>query len=225
MFSLMIPFDLVLFDFDGLLVDTEALHCKAYVKLCQNHGCRLDWDVAQFYALAHFDAKGIEKTLYRQFPELYKEEPRWSVLYEEKKQIYQKLLEDGALRLMPGVEPLLKALQDADIRRCVVTNSTLRQVNQIKNSLPVLQTIPLWITREDYVEPKPSPECYQIALSKLAQPGDRVIGFEDSMRGLTALQKAGVEGVLICPPDHPQLVNTKIPHYDSFEEYFNANKT
>lgn len=216
----MIPFDLVLFDFDGLLVDTEALHFKAYVKLCQNHGCRLDWDINRFFSAAHFDAKGVERALYEKFPELYKEEPRWAVLYEEKKQIYNKLLEEGNLHLMPGVEPLLKALQDAEIRRCVVTNSPRSQVNRIKDFLPVLHTIPLWITREDYVQPKPHPECYQKALSIIAQPGDRVIGFEDSVRGLTALQGAGVEGVLICPPDHPQLEKLAVPHYDSFEDYF-----
>ena len=216
-------FDLVLFDFDGLLVDTETLHFKAYERMCHNHGCPLDWDINQFFSVAHFDAKGIEKALYEKFPQLRTEEPRWEVLYEEKKQIYQKLIEEGALRLMPGVEPFLKALQDADIRRCVVTNSTRAQVNRVKERLPALQSIPLWITREDYVKPKPDPECYQKALALLARPGDRVIGFEDSVRGLTALQGAGVEGVLICPPDHPQLKDLSIPHYDSFEEYFTAD--
>ena len=155
----MIPFDLVLFDFDGLLVDTEALHFKAYVKLCQNHGCHLDWDITRFFSAAHFDSKGVEKALYQKFPELYKEEPRWPVLYEEKKQIYKQLLEEGGLRLMPGAEPLLKALADAEIRRCVVTNSSRAQVNRIKDFLPVLLTIPLWITREDYVQPKPIPSA------------------------------------------------------------------
>jgi beta-phosphoglucomutase-like phosphatase (HAD superfamily) len=44
------------------------------------------------------------------------------------------------------------------------------------------------------------------ALNALADEGDRVIGFEDSMRGYNSLKQAGISSaVLICPPSHPQL--------------------
>ncbi|MGD0665742.1 MAG: HAD hydrolase-like protein, partial [Rhabdochlamydiaceae bacterium] len=41
-------FDLFLFDFDGLLVDTEELHFKAYQMLCQGRGYKLPWDINRF---------------------------------------------------------------------------------------------------------------------------------------------------------------------------------
>jgi HAD superfamily hydrolase (TIGR01509 family) len=210
-------FDLFLFDFDGLLVNTEELHSAAYREMCRRRGYRLDWSLSEFFEAAHFDATGLREGIYRQFPALLEQEPRWEVLYAEKKKCYQELLEKGDLSLMPGVKEVLIALEHAGKRRCVVTNSTKAQVDLIKEKLPLLKTIPIWFTRENYQEPKPHPECYLTALRQLGQPGDRVIGFEDSTRGLKSLQDAGVRtALLICPPDHPQMENFKGAHFPSF---------
>jgi len=199
-------FDLFLFDFDGLLVNTEELHFAAYREMCKRRGYNLEWSLSQFFQAAHFDSSGLKKAIYQQFPALFEQEPRWEVLYAEKKECYQELLEEGDLSLMPGVDKVLTALEQAGKKRCVVTNSPKVQVDLIKEKLPLLKTIPVWLTRENYSEPKPHPECYLTALKQLAEPSDRVIGFEDSSRGLKALRDAGVPVTfLICPPDHPQM--------------------
>ncbi len=199
-------YDLFLFDFDGLLVNTENLHFAAYREMCKRRGYNLDWSLSEFFEAAHFSATGLKEGIYRKFPELFKKEPSWDVLYAEKKACYQELLEKGALFLLPGVEEVLIALEKAGKRRCVVTNSPKIQVDLIKEKLPLLKTIPMWFTRETYQNPKPHPEGYLTAIKQLGQPGDNVIGFEDSTRGLQALRGAGVQAaLLICPPDHPQM--------------------
>jgi HAD superfamily hydrolase (TIGR01509 family) len=198
-------FDLFLFDFDGLLVDTEELHFKAYQMLCQGRGYKLPWDINRFFELAHADAFAVRKELQRLFSQMF-EDASWDVLYAEKKKYYEALLGSGSLSLLPGVESLLKKLAEQSKKRCVVTNSTLRQVESIKSQIPVLQTIQHWFTRESYERPKPAPDGYLAALRELKADGDRVIGFEDSMRGYISLQEAGVStSVLICQPSHPQL--------------------
>lgn len=199
-------YDLFLFDFDGLLVNTEELHFAAYREMCRRRGYDLKWTLSQFFQAAHFDSAGLKKAIYQEFPALFEQEPRWEVLYAEKKQSYEQLLEKGDLTLMPGVEEVLIALEKAGKKRCVVTNSAKVQIDLIKQKIPVLNTIPHWFTRENYKEPKPHPECYLMAMKQLGQPNDRVIGFEDSTRGLTALRDAGVPTrFLICPADHPQM--------------------
>jgi len=202
-------FDLFLFDFDGLLVDTESLHLEAYRQLCQNHGFTLDWTLDKFFDTAHMSSEGIRLELQRLFPKMT-QETAWDILYSEKKKIYESLLQKGSLSLMPGVRPLLEALAQLEKKRCVVTNSTLTQTESIKRQIPLLQTIPHWFTRESYVNPKPAPDGYLKALEMLKAPGDRVIGFEDSMRGYESLKAAGVQtAVLICPASHPQLTQRK----------------
>lgn len=208
-----------LFDFDGLLVNTEKLHFQAYQQLCRGHGFELNWTLQHFFQQAHFTATGIQEALYKEFPELYRQEPCWQKLYAEKKALYQKLLAEGALELMPGVASILASLEKYNIRRCVVTHSPAAPVDLIRSKLPLLNSIPIWITREFYREAKPSPDGYKVAISMLGKVGDRMIGFEDTIRGYTALKGAGIEeAILICPANHPQLDGT-IESYSTFEEF------
>lgn len=222
----MSQFNLFLFDFDGLLVNTEHLHFAAYVEMCRARGFDLKWSFNRFCKAAHFESNGLQQAIFDEFPDLQGQEPRWEVLYAEKKQAYLELLNRGHLQLMPGVEPLLRDLQRAGIQRCVVTNSFKEQIDLIKAAIPVLQTIPHWITREFYELPKPSPDGYLKALELFKKPGDAVVGFEDTLRGLKSLKDAGVETkVLICPSDHPQLEAMPFEdfhHFTSFESFNNV---
>ncbi len=192
-------YQLFLFDFDGLLVDTEPLHYAAYAELCRRHGCELGWDFERFCLEAHRKAMGVWDGLKREFPSMFEMAPHIEALYEEKKKIYIELLKTSRLQLMEGATELLQALEVRGAKRAVVTNSPKAHIEIIKAFLPVLHSIPLWITREDYAQPKPSPEGYLKAIEKLGKFGDRIIGFEDTLKGLKALLAAGVETVLVCP--------------------------
>lgn len=201
-------YQLFLFDFDGVLVNTEELHYKAYQQMCAGRGFTMDWDWPTYARAAMYDASGLEKAFYAAFPELQKQEPNWEVLYQEKKQAYAHLLRRGEVQLMPGVEPLLLALQEAGIKRCVVTHSAREQISIIRRYQPLLNTIPAWVTREDYSEPKPHPECYQKAISLYKAPEDKVIGFEDSPRGLKALLGTESRGILVSSLFKPEELQT-----------------
>jgi beta-phosphoglucomutase len=221
-------YQLFLFDFDGLLVDTENLHYHAYCKMCSRHGFHLDWSFHRYSEAAHHHANELRDQIYAKFPLLQAKEPNWSILYEKKKQIFLNLVESGPVPLMPGVKELLLALQLANIKRCVVTHSAASLIKSIRQQNPILDTIPHWITREDYAHPKPHPECYQIAISKWGQPQDNVIGFEDSPRGLNALLGTTAKSVLICPSDSPYLnsilsLHTQVQYYPTFTSIHNQN--
>ncbi len=195
-------YQLFLFDFDGLLVDTEQLHYASYLEMSRQRGCPLNWDFQRFCVEAHSKAMGFFDGLEREYPDVFKEGPSKQELYEEKKRIYAEMLQKTPLELMEGAEPLLEALDARKIKSAVVTNSPKAQIEIIKNALPKLHMIPLWVTREDYSTPKPSPEGYLKAIALLGNPGDRIVGFEDTLKGLQALVAAGVESMLICPSDH-----------------------
>lgn len=226
-------YQLFLFDFDGILVNTEELHYQAYQEMCLKRGFTLDWDWRTYIQHGMFSATGLKEGIYNKFPDLKKQEPFWDVLYQEKKKLYLDSLKRG-VPLMPGVADLLAALEKGGVKRCVVTHSPLEQIELIRSQHPILRTIPLWLTREDYSQPKPSPECYQKAIEKLGSKGDAIIGFEDSPRGLEALLKAGAKGVFISSLFKPtevehlaQEIGTPFPHFSSFIEcnrVMNANQ-
>ncbi len=214
-------FDLFLFDCDGLLVDSEPLHYQAYLNMCEHRGVQLSWDLSTFLSIAHKDGTALQEAITLEFLERKIEIPEWEILYREKKKEYQDLLDHGKISLMPGVDLLLSLLEKKGKKRCVVTHSPLIQIEAIRSQHPILQTIPHWITREDYHQPKPNPECYLQAISLYGKSGDRIIGFEDSMRGLKALMGTSATPVLICPWNYPHLdaiLGPSVIHAPSFDE-------
>lgn len=216
--SWLFRYRLILFDFDGLLVDTERLHFAAYQKMCHDRGYALPWDFEQYCRIAHGSNEGLQKTIYSLFPGLQEMEPSWNLLYQEKKQAYETLLDGGGLQLMPGVAPLLLALEKEGKARCVVTNSFRSQVERVQFHLPVLKSIPLWITREDYALSKPSPDGYRRAISLLGEgSSEGVIGFEDSKKGVEALLAAGVEAVWVCQSHRCFPSHFGVRHLESLE--------
>lgn len=215
-------YQLFLFDFDGLLVNTEQLHFDAYRKMLRDRGYSLAWDFPRYCLAAHYAATGLRDQIYGEFPQLQEDEPDWAVLYEEKKNAFIEILLADPVPLMPGVQALLEALKQSGIPRVVVTHSASELVNIIREKNPVLDTIPHWITREDYDKPKPSSECYKKAIEVHGSGSDQVIGFEDSPRGMTALLGSRAKPVLVCPAEHPGCdefsAHPKVTHFTAFTE-------
>jgi len=214
--SIFREFQLFLFDCDGLLVDTEKLHFRSFLKMCLDRGCVCTWSFEHYCEMAHTSREGLKQATYRQFPTLLEEEPSWEVLYEERKKAYLDILKSEEVELMPGVEPFLALCEENNVLRCVVTNSRKKEIEIIKAKCPLLDSIPHWVTREDYTQPKPHPEPYLIAKQRLGITSGQAIGFEDSLRGIESLKAAGVTPILIST-----LVESA--HFPSFVELLKSN--
>lgn len=198
-------YQLFMFDFDGLLVNTENLHYQAYRAMCAARGVDFNWDFEKYCQYAHYEAAGFREAIFRDFPQLKESESDWEILYEEKKAALIRLVEEGKTEMMPGVESLLKTLEKHGINRCVVTHSPNSLIEAIRSQNKILDTIPHWITREHYNKPKPDSECYLTAIQKHASKGDKVIGFEDTPRGLRALMGTPATPIIVCQIEYPEI--------------------
>lgn len=198
-------FNLFLFDFDGLLVNTEEMHLEAYRQACREKNLSLFWNFDDFCRHAHYSATGMREGLSQLFPELGTNDPLWNSLYQSKTDKYLSSLNAGHVALLPGVEPFLEWLLARGVTICVVTHSRKEMIESIKRHHPILQKIPYWITREDYTEAKPSPDGYLTAIRNYLKPGEKVIGFEDSPRGLEALLGSGAQAVWVTQVNYPEI--------------------
>lgn len=212
-------YQLFLFDFDGLLVNTEELHYKAYQRMCADRGVSMEMGFKNYCKIAHYNSIGLSEQLYKLYPKL--QGVPWETLYAEKKQAMIHLLEEGRVEIMPGVERLLLALHEATINHCVVTHSPSEIINAVRKNYSFFDNIPFWITREHYIKAKPDPECYVKAVEMLAKPTDNIIGFEDTPRGLKALLGTRAKPVLVCETNYPEIPNfisAGVVHYRSFSD-------
>jgi HAD superfamily hydrolase (TIGR01509 family) len=162
----------------------------------------------------------VKKKIYEIFPDLYVQEPNWNILYEEKKKTVLQLIAREGAPLLSGVQEVLRILEKKGKKRCVVTHSLQELVSLIRERNPSLQSIPHWITREQYNRPKPFPDSYLKAVELYGAPKDRIIGFEDTVRGWNALQSASIQGIVISSvlgeEFHSYLVSKNVPIYSSF---------
>jgi HAD superfamily hydrolase (TIGR01509 family) len=196
-------YQVFLFDFDGLLVNTEEVHYNAYQLACREHGWELPWDFKAYCTMAHYRAEALQEAMVATFPDINKF--GWDTFYKLKTDKIYELVLNGQVQLMDGVKELLLLLQEEGKKRCVVTHSPDRLVSPIREHNPILNTIPIWITREFYSHPKPNPECYQKAIERLATADDRIIGFEDTPRGMRALMKTRAKAVIVSEIRYPEI--------------------
>ncbi len=192
--------DLFLFDLDGLLVDTEQLHWTAYQAMCQLFGCTMDWDYPTYLRVAGGSADGIQQRLRREMPQLFIGRT-WEDLYAIKKEKFLELLASSSIPLMPGVEQCLSDLVRLGKPMVVVTHSPQIVVERVQGSHRIFDCMAQWISREMYKAPKPAPDGYATACSRMNIAPERAVGFEDTIRGIDALLAAGVVPILVNAHD------------------------
>lgn len=172
-----------LFDFDGTLVNSEKLHHQAYLQVAKEYGIPFAPDFTTYTKLAHFSDHALKDIVCNLSKNL-----DWHAFYASKKRAYLDIVAATQPELMEGVETLLLQLAQSKVITCVVTHSAKEQTLSFCKKLPILETIDHWITREDYDHPKPAPDSYRAAVAKIKKdPSQKVVGFEDTVRGLEAL--------------------------------------
>lgn len=213
-------FDLVLFDLDGLLVDTERLHWQAYRQMCQEYGYVMDWDYPLYLQVAGGSAEGIRDRLQREHPGLF-DGRTWAELYEVKRQKLFALLASSQISLMQGVEEVVSMFAREKIPMWVVTHSPKAFVDLVQKAHPIFLQFRGWVYREMYGAPKPAPDGYRIACQNAGVAPDRAIGFEDTVRGIDALVAAHIRPVLVNMADSSARTYCNergIESYCSFDE-------
>lgn len=187
----------VMFDMDGLLVDSEPLWFKAEGVVMDRLGgswSEEDQQVLLGGSMPVTVAHLLSKASRPQPPETV---ARWLA------ETMTQLLTAGPVPVMPGAVELVAEVAAAGLPYALVTSSEPEIVTAVLAGLDV--TFPVIVCAADVAHAKPDPEGYLLAAAKLgAEPG-RCIALEDSRNGVAAAQAAGfftvaVPGVVPIPP-------------------------
>jgi HAD superfamily hydrolase (TIGR01509 family) len=177
-------FDAILFDNDGVLVDTEELYLRANREALAPFGVPLDR--AAYVALFLSDSRGAWDLLRARGVG----EPAIAAARAGRDRRYVELLGASDL-LMPGVAAGLAALAGRH-RLAIVTSSEPTPFAAAHARAGILQHFELVLTREQYGRSKPDPEPYLTAVARLGVAPERCLVVEDSERGLRAAKAAGL---------------------------------
>lgn len=183
----------MLWDNDGVLVDTERLFYQANRELFLRLGLELserqffDWYLADNCGAWHL-VEDLQLT-----------NEKIAALRGERNVRYAQLLAGAALRPVTGVERVLSSWS-ARLPLGVVTSSNGDHFRQIHEPLNLLRHFRFVLTSEDYVNSKPSPEPYLLGLSRLGIGPEQCVVVEDSPRGLQAALGAGLRCIVLRHP-------------------------
>jgi beta-phosphoglucomutase len=188
-----LSFDAILFDFDGVLVDSEPLHYQCWCDILIRYGFRLGWDDYEKNCIGVSD-KAMIRALCRIAgrDELF--DSIWSD-YPLKKAMFRDRIAND-VPMPEETRELLLSLRG--YRLAVVSSSGRQEIEPALESAGVRGAFETVVTGEDVAELKPSPEPYLTAAARLAARRPLVV--EDSHAGIAAGMAAGFEVVRIPAP-------------------------
>jgi HAD superfamily hydrolase (TIGR01509 family) len=176
----------VLFDFDGVLVDTEWAIYHAWLRTFRAHGHDLPLDVYTHCIGSDF-ATWSPKT---HLEDLTGQAFDWHDLDTRRQQeIVAELDGEGS---MPGAAALLAQLTAAGIRRAVVSSSSHQWVDGWLEKTALARHFETIVCRGDAERIKPAPDLFLEAARRLGLDPAACLVFEDSLNGVKAAKAAGM---------------------------------
>lgn len=183
----------VLWDNDGVLVDTERLFYQANRELFQRLG--VDLSEQQFFDWYLADNCGA----WHLVTSLQLTNQQMDALRTGRNVRYAQLLAAADVRPVAGVAAVLADLA-ARLPMGVVTSSNGDHFQQIHAKSGLLKHFRFALTAEHYVHSKPSPEPYLLGLQRLGVAAEQCVVVEDSPRGLQAALAAGLRCIVVRHP-------------------------
>ena len=180
----------ILFDFDGVIADTENHHIAAW----QRTLAALGWQVPDEVAArsAEEDDREFLSNLLAAQDITDGDVEGWV----RKKQVLTVRMLRDAPRVYPGVQELIQTLRGR-VRLAVVSGTWRENVEAVLSASGLLAAFDVIIGKEDVAAVKPDPEAYILALSRLEFSAGETVAIEDSPTGLAAARAAGIPGIAV----------------------------
>ena len=184
----------VIFDLDGVLVDSHFLHYKSWQRLADELGLNFNEKMGDTY-------RGMERSecmriMHEEFN--CKTAPPMDKINEltDRKNVYYLELLDNATSddlLLPGSVELLKSLRSENIGIVIASGSkNAKQVIKHAGFENLIDTI---IDRFDVENTKPDPSIFLEAIKATNVPAENSVGIEDALLGVEALRAAGLKSI------------------------------
>ncbi|MBV8225608.1 MAG: HAD-IA family hydrolase [Verrucomicrobia bacterium] len=192
----------LVFDFDGLIVDTENPGFISWQEIYGEFGATLtidDWRHATGYVGGFDPGVHLEKILGRRLD--------WAQIAPKRDARNWALTLQA--RVLPGIEELMRNAREHQLRIGVASNSEIGWVEGGLRRLGLRDYVEVVVTRDMVLNPKPAPDIYLKVVQTLFVEPCNAIALEDSEPGCRAAKQAGLKAIAI-PNQFSALQNLSI---------------
>lgn len=192
----------VVFDCDGLLLDTETAWTRAETELFRRHGATFTMEHKRdLIGTSHLVAAGKLEVMLGQ-------PGHGEALMDE---LHALAMEEAShdVEPRPGAVALVDALAEAGIPVAVASNSQREFLDQVLATAGVAERFAHTVAGDEVAHPKPAPDIYLEACRRLRADPERSVGLEDSPTGAQAASAAGLYVVGV-----PYIAGMEVPPAD-----------
>lgn len=180
----------VIFDMDGVLVDSYQAHFESWARLGREHG--LTMTAEQFSATFGRTSRDIIRSLWGDCV-AEKDIPAWDA---QKEAFYREIIRRD-FPAMDGATDLLRSLGEAGFAMAIGSSGPPENVETVMECLPGAELVSARVTGVDVTRGKPDPQVFLIAAHKLGVEPSRCAVIEDAPAGVQAARRAGMAAVAI----------------------------
>lgn len=192
----------VLFDWDGVVIDSRALHQSAWDEVARELGHPHGPEEFR----RHFGAQNRRAIM--EVLGWTQDEAEMRQIAERKEVLFRERLEQSGDLVIPGVSAFLAELSAAGVPRAVVSSSPRLNIERMLEraerfgSRGIRRAFPAIVAAEDTSRGKPDPACYELGAERLGVPASRCVVLEDAPVGIEAGLAAGMR-VVALTTTHP----------------------
>jgi beta-phosphoglucomutase len=211
----------ILFDMDGVLVDSMSYHMQSWMQLLENYGII----VTERFIYEHEGAMGIDiiRNLFHKTG-LEVNGEQILEIYDRQNRIFREEYL-GKVRLYPETLTLIDGFQQRGLRLGLVTSSRMNLVEQIWEDHQYLDRFDAIVTADDVTRFKPNPDPYLKALEKLKQEPESCLVVENAPAGIEAAKAAGLRCYAVLttlPQESLYQADKTFPDLGSLGTYVNS---
>lgn len=185
----------VIFDFDGVIVDTEPLHYKSFQRVLAPLGLNFTWQEYVDTYIGFDDRDAFREAFAIHNKELSSGELQ--SLITQKASVFQEVIRDG-VSAYPGVIELISKLSAVGIPLAICSGALRSDIDPILAMFGLEDCFDIIVTADDVSTSKPDPECYQLAFDKLRALQKAslskltTIAIEDTPAGIASARQAAL---------------------------------
>jgi HAD superfamily hydrolase (TIGR01509 family) len=177
----------VIFDMDGVVVNTEVIGYKAHGNLFKALNITVPDDVYATF-IGSSDKNNMQK-----LKDLYNLEHTREQLLDEKYKYYFEVFDKADdLELMPGVKTLIQDLHNNGMKLLLASSAAKRKIEKVFTRFGLHQFFDEIISGEDFEFSKPHPAIFEEAVARSGFTTEECVIIEDSTNGIKAAKAAGV---------------------------------
>lgn len=187
----------LMFDFDGVVVESEPVHLETFVEIVAPLGINISKE-RWYREFVGTGSSFIMKTLLNE--KGITDEAVIKEYVERRRDLFQRRIVEGRLKIKKGIEGFLQEMKKCGMKTAIVSGGHKENITLALSLLKLREYFDAIVGREDYKERKPDPDCYLTAARKLGVAPEQCIAFEDSVSGCLAAKAAGMKVVAVEAP-------------------------